>query len=87
METKISSATEEVIIGYSRPTVLIGEGINLTGKKRMADALKEGNLEVLVDEARSQVDAGADILDINVVTHGVKEIDSCPEFLRQSWGP
>ncbi|GAH50661.1 unnamed protein product, partial [marine sediment metagenome] len=40
METRVSSATKEVVIGDDQPTVLIGERINPTGKKRMSEALK-----------------------------------------------
>ena len=38
METKISSASQEVIISDTAPTKLIGERINPTGKKRLQDA-------------------------------------------------
>ena len=44
METRVLSATHEVIIGGGRPTVLIGERINPTGKKRLAEALRAGDL-------------------------------------------
>ncbi len=40
METRVASKTREVIIGGDRPTVLIGERINPTGKKRLAEALR-----------------------------------------------
>ena len=73
METKISSATKEVIIGDNRPTVLIGERINPTGKKKLAESLKAGDLEIVRQEALAQVQAGADILDVNVGTFGVDE--------------
>jgi 5-methyltetrahydrofolate--homocysteine methyltransferase len=45
VETVVSSATQEVIIGHDRPTVLIGERINPTGRKRLAAALEAGDLE------------------------------------------
>ena len=44
MKTKLSSATKEVIIGDELPTVLIGERINPTGKKKMTAALEAGDL-------------------------------------------
>ena len=47
METRVSSLTKEVIIGDGRPTVLIGERINPAGKKKLAEALKMGNLEMV----------------------------------------
>ena len=40
METKVSSASKEVIISIDRPTVLIGERINPTGRKKLTEALK-----------------------------------------------
>ena len=57
METRVSSATREVIIGHDRPTVLIGERINPTGKKKLTEALKSGNLEIVRNEALAQVQA------------------------------
>jgi len=47
METKLSSATKEVIIGDNRPTVLIGECINPTGKKQLAASLEANNLDIV----------------------------------------
>ncbi|MBU2601316.1 MAG: dihydropteroate synthase [Actinobacteria bacterium] len=73
MDTRVASATREVIIGHDRPTVLIGERINPTGKKALADALRAGDLDVVREEARRQVAAGADILDVNVGATGVDE--------------
>ena len=75
METKISSATKEVIISSDRPTVLIGERINPTGRKKLAAALQAGDLEMVRQEALDQVAAGADVLDVNVGASGVDEVD------------
>jgi len=72
METKLTSATKEVIISSERPTVLIGERINPTGKKALTKALQNGNLELIRKEALDQVQAGANVLDINV---GILDID------------
>lgn len=54
--------------------MLIGERINPSGNKRLAEALRRGNLEVVRNEALAQVQAGADIIDINVGTFGVDEV-------------
>ena len=78
METRVSGAAREVIIGDHRPTVLIGERINPTGKKKMSAALRAGNLEVVREEALAQVRAGADIIDVNVATTGVDEVSLLP---------
>ena len=74
METRVSSATREVLITDEGPTVLIGERINPTGKKKLAEALKRGDFQVVRTEAIAQVEAGADILDVNVVCPGVDEV-------------
>jgi 5-methyltetrahydrofolate--homocysteine methyltransferase len=82
METKVSGLGREVIIGDNQPTVLIGERINPTGKKKLAEALKAGDLEIIRREALAQVQAGADILDVNVGTFGVDEVTLLPEAVR-----
>ena len=74
MHTIVSSATREVVIGDDRPTVLIGERINPTVRKKLAAALEAGDMEVLRREAVAQVEAGADILDVNVGSSGVDEL-------------
>ena len=79
METRVSGANREVVIAHNRPTVIIGERINPTGKKRMSEALRAGNLEVVCEEALAQVKAGADIIDVNVATTGVDEVSLLPQ--------
>jgi 5-methyltetrahydrofolate--homocysteine methyltransferase len=74
MHTILRSATKEVIIGIDRPFVMIGEKINPTGRKKLAAALSEGNLEVARQLAESQVAWGADVLDINVGVPGLDEV-------------
>jgi 5-methyltetrahydrofolate--homocysteine methyltransferase len=82
METKITSATREVIIGGDRPTVLIGERINPSGKKKLGEALKEGNLDIVRKEAKAQTEAGADILDVNVNVFGIDEAALLPKAVK-----
>jgi 5-methyltetrahydrofolate--homocysteine methyltransferase len=82
METKVASPSREVIIGDNQPTVLIGERINPSGKKKLAEALKAGDLEIVRREAVAQVQAGADILDVNVGTFGVDEVTLLPKAVR-----
>ncbi|MBM3118583.1 MAG: pterin-binding protein [Chloroflexi bacterium] len=86
METMVSSAMKEVIIGHDRPTVLIGERINPTGKKKLAEALKAGNLEIICEEALAQAQAGADIIDVNVSTFGVDEVTMLPRVVQTVLG-
>jgi 5-methyltetrahydrofolate--homocysteine methyltransferase len=82
METRVSSPTKEVIIGDDQPTVLIGERINPAGKKKLAEALKAGNLEIVRREALAQAQAGADILDVSVGTFGVDEVTLLPQAVQ-----
>jgi 5-methyltetrahydrofolate--homocysteine methyltransferase len=82
METKVSSATKEVVIAEGQPTVLIGERINPTGKKKLPQALKAGNLEIVREEALAQVQAKADIIDINVGMFGVDEVTLLPQAVQ-----
>jgi 5-methyltetrahydrofolate--homocysteine methyltransferase len=44
METKVGSAGTEIAIGTDKPTVLIGERINPTGRKKLAASLEAGDL-------------------------------------------
>ncbi len=82
METRVSSPTKEVIIGDDQPTVLIGERINPAGRKKLQEALKAGNLEVVSKEALAQARAGADILDVGVGTFGVDEVALLPNAVQ-----
>jgi len=82
METRVSSPAKKVIIGDSQPTVLIGERINPSGKRKLAEALKAGGLDIVREEALAQVQAGADILDVNVGAFGVDEVTLLPKAVR-----
>jgi len=78
----VSSATREVIIADDQPTVLIGERINPTGKKKLSQALKTGNLDIVRSEAIAQAQAGADIIDVNVSTFGVDDVSLLPQAVQ-----
>jgi len=82
METRVSTATKEVIISYDRPTIIIGERINPTGRKKLTAALKEGDLSIIKNEALQQVEAGAAILDCNVNAQGVDDVKTLPEAIK-----
>jgi len=82
MKTVVKSETKEVIISFESPFVVIGEKINPTGRKKLAAALKEGNIEYVKEIALKQVAAGADILDVNVGVPGVDEIDLLPKVAK-----
>ncbi len=64
-DTVISSATKEVVIGFDRPFVMIGERINPTGRKLLAAEMKEGDFSRVEADAVAQVAGGAHMLDVN----------------------
>ena len=64
-DTVISSASKEVIIGFDRPFVIIGERINPTGRKILAEEMKSGDFSRVEADALAQVAAGAQMLDVN----------------------
>jgi 5-methyltetrahydrofolate--homocysteine methyltransferase len=64
-DTIISSATKEVVIGFDRPFVIIGERINPTGRKILAAEMAAGDFTRVEADARAQVEAGAHMLDVN----------------------
>ncbi len=64
-ETVISSASKEIIIGFEHPFCLIGERINPTGRKLLAAEMAEGDYSRVESDAMAQVEAGANVLDVN----------------------
>jgi 5-methyltetrahydrofolate--homocysteine methyltransferase len=64
-ETVISSQTKEVVIGFDRPFVMIGERINPTGRKILAAEMAAGNFSRVEADTRAQIAAGAHMLDVN----------------------
>lgn len=82
MKTMVSSATKEVLISDDQSTVLIGERINPTGKKKLAAALLAGDMELVRRGAVAQVQAGADILDVNVGVSGIDETRLLPQAVQ-----
>jgi 5-methyltetrahydrofolate--homocysteine methyltransferase len=64
-DTIISSATREVVIGFDRPFVVIGERINPTGRKMLAEEMKNGDFSRVEADAVAQMQHGAQVLDVN----------------------
>lgn len=77
--TIISSKTRKVEVKRGNRTVIIGERINPTGRKAVLAALKEGNFDIVRQDAVRQVEAGAEILDVNAGVPGADE----PALLQQ----
>ena len=59
-------------ISFGRKPVIIGERINPTGKKKLKQALKDGDFDYILKEGIMQQEKGAHILDVNV---GLPDID------------
>jgi 5-methyltetrahydrofolate--homocysteine methyltransferase len=79
-ETVLSSATRELVIGFDRPFVIIGERINPTGRKIMAEEMKIGDYSRVESDTLAQVAAGAHMLDVNA---GIPLADE-PRILAES---
>ena len=63
--TVVSSASKDVVIGFEQPFVVIGERINPTGRKLLAEEMKNGDYSRVKSDALAQIAAGAQILDVN----------------------
>lgn len=82
LKTSLSSETKTVEIQRGKATVIIGERINPTGRKKVLAALQEGDFEVVRKDAVDQVAAGAHILDVNAGVPGVDEVTLLRQVLR-----
>lgn len=82
METILQGKTTTVRIAPELPTVLIGERINPTGKKKLAAALLAGDLTPVRELAQAQVACGAHVLDVNVGAVGVDEVSLLPRAVE-----
>jgi 5-methyltetrahydrofolate--homocysteine methyltransferase len=78
MDTVLRSRSKTVTIGASQPFCIIGERINPTGRKTFAEELRAGDLSTVDHDAVAQVQAGADMLDINA---GIPLVDE-PTLLQ-----
>ncbi len=78
--TLLSSASKEVKIGFEEPFVIIGERINPTGRKILSEEMKAGDFSRVEADAIAQVEAGAQMLDVNA---GIPLADE-PALLAQA---
>ncbi|MGH2927339.1 MAG: dihydropteroate synthase, partial [Solirubrobacteraceae bacterium] len=77
MDTVLRSRSASVTIGAEQPFCVIGERINPTGRKKFAEELREGDLSTVTVDALAQLQAGANMVDINA---GIPLVDE-PELL------
>ncbi|MFT7562366.1 MAG: 5-methyltetrahydrofolate--homocysteine methyltransferase [Flavobacteriales bacterium] len=64
-QTHLSSHSKDIIIGFDQPFVMIGERINPTGRKLLAEEMKNGDYSRVELDTIAQIAAGAQMLDIN----------------------
>lgn len=63
--TVVGSEHKEVVIGFDQPFVVIGERINPTGRKLLAEEMRNGDFSRVETDVIAQVEAGAHMLDVN----------------------
>ncbi len=73
MDTTLRSRSKEVVVSVDRPFVMIGERINPTGRKVLAAEMKAGIMDRVKADAVAQVEAGAQMLDVNAGVPGIDE--------------
>ncbi len=78
---RLSCREHIVEIGGNTLPKMIGERINPTARKKLAQGLRDGNLDMIEKEAELQAEAGAHILDVNVGTHGIDEVQVMADVL------
>ena len=77
-----SHGGSDVVIGDESPFVIIGERINPTGRKKLAEELKHGNYDTVRADALAQVAAGARVLDMNAGIPGFDEVAMLSEMVK-----
>ncbi|MEA2329956.1 MAG: 5-methyltetrahydrofolate--homocysteine methyltransferase [Thermoleophilaceae bacterium] len=82
MDTVLRSRSKTVTIGAQQPFCIIGERINPTSRKRFSEELREGNLDTVVVDTKAQVEAGADMLDVNAGIPLVDEAELLAKMLK-----
>jgi 5-methyltetrahydrofolate--homocysteine methyltransferase len=79
MKTILKGKSREVEIDTDGPVVIIGESINPTRRKKLVETLSQHNFEFAHRLAKVQIEAGADVLDVNVGYPGVDDESLLPE--------
>lgn len=82
MKTILKSKSQELIIDTEGPVVIIGESINPTRRKKLVETLSQNNFELAIQLAKSQIEAGADMLDVNVGYPGVDDAALLPATVK-----
>lgn len=82
MKTYLRGKSREVVINTGGPVIIIGESINPTRRKKLIETLSENNFEFVHELVKVQIDAGADVLDVNVGYPGVDDEKLLPETVK-----
>ena len=79
MKTILKGVTKEVVIDTDGPVVIIGECINPTRRKKLVSTLQARDFSYMLELAKSQIAAMADVLDVNVGYPGVDDAELLPQ--------
>ena len=82
MKTLLKGKSKEVEINTGGPVIIIGECINPTRRKKLVSTLQESDFSYLLELAGMQIDAMADVLDVNVGFPGVDDEKLLPEAVK-----
>jgi 5-methyltetrahydrofolate--homocysteine methyltransferase len=82
LETVLQGRSKTVVIGPQQPFCIIGERINPTGRKAFAEELRAGDLSTVAADANAQIEAGADVLDVNAGIPLVDEAELLAKMLK-----
>lgn len=80
---RLTSRSKTVIIDKDLATTLIGERINPTGRKKLAEEIKNGSLFSVKREAIDQVRAGARLLNVNMGVGGIDQVKAMHDAIRE----
>lgn len=79
MKTILKGTTKEVVIDTEGPVIIIGESINPTRRKKLVSTLHARDFSYMLELAKSQIAAMADVLDVNVGYPGVDDAELLPQ--------
>ncbi len=82
MQTILRSRSNEVVIDTEGTVVIIGESINPTRRKKLVETLSNHDFELAIQLGKSQMEAGAEVLDVNVGFPGVDDVALLPATVK-----
>jgi 5-methyltetrahydrofolate--homocysteine methyltransferase len=82
LETTLEGRETRVVVGPDGPLILIGERINPTGRKKLAESLARGDMSMVKQEALRQAQAGAQAIDVNASAAEIDEVEILPQAVK-----